>query len=251
MRPERGVLPPGTPDARDILHDLAANDARIRTFYEANTVLTLVSSKLKAKQVVHAEVAFERPDKLYIVGRQRAFRTVAFRLVSVGPEYAVEVPRDREFFFSREGERIKGVPFAVSPSEIARELFLPEDWERIDAEMARVTAYDPATGQATLLLGPHRRPARRIEVGRPDAGAPWVVFKSERLDARGRVYARSVRTAYGVWDGLWFPRSIVADFPGQQTQVRIEQMDNPRFNSDDVKDSLFVIDWSKYETDTH
>lgn len=248
VRPERSILPPGAPEARSILSDLAANDAKIRTFYESNTVLTLSSSRLKAKQVVNAEVAFERPDKLYIVGRQRAFRTVAFRLVSVGPEYAVEVPRDREYFFSREGEKVKGVSFAVSPSEIARELFLPEDWERIAEENARVSSYDPATGQATLLLGAPRRPTRRIEVGRPDAGAPWVLLKSERLNARGHVYARSARSAYGVWDGIRFPRSIVADFPQQKTQVRLEQIDNPKFNSDDVKDALFVIDWSKYET---
>ena len=28
---------------------------------------------------------------------------------------------------------------------------------------------------------------------------------------------------------------------------RIENIDSPKFNTDDVKDSLFVIDWNKYE----
>lgn len=235
------MLPEGSPTVEAILADLSANDSKIHSFRDKQTLLTMKSPKLKATQVVSADVAFERPDKLYIVGRQRAFRGVAFRIRSVGGEYVVQVPSEDAVYTSRNAERIRGVPFSVSPSDIARELFLPEDWGALDGDSVRVADYDPATQTATLLIGSRRAPERRVQV----AGPPWHVTVSERLAKNGEVFARTVRSEYGEWGGIRFPTRIEATFPEQETELRLDKIDNPKFN-EPLEGDLFVIDWNQY-----
>jgi hypothetical protein len=238
---ERGVVLEGAPSVEAILADLAENDARIQSLRERQALMTLVSPKLKATQVVSADIAFERPDKLYIEGRQRAFRTVAFRIRSDSSGYVVQVPTDDAVYVGREGERIEGVPFSVSPSDIARELFLPEEWSELEPRRVELASYDPATQTAVLLIGPRRNPTRRVVV----EGPPWRVVESERLGEGGTVYARTVRSGYRDWEGIRFPEAIVATFPAQETEVRIQKIDNPKFNIP-LEDRLFAIDWNQY-----
>lgn len=237
-RLQRGDRPPGAPAEEAILSELAAEDQQIETFLVRNALLTVESPRLKATQKVSAEIAFRRPDRLHIVGRQQAFRNVVFRLTSVGREFMVDIPREGEPTYRREGETVEGVPFAVSPSDIARELFLPEDWSRLRRNDVRLIHYDPATATATLEVGPRNRPRRRMVVQGPE----WHVVMTERLNDAGEVFARTLRSDYRVWDGIRFPGVIVAEFPTLETTLRLEKINRPRFN-EPLEDDLFDIDW--------
>lgn len=245
-RLERAALPPGAPSEREILDDLAANDARIRSISESSTLLTLKSPDLKATQRVSADIKFERPDRLRIVGRQRLSRSEVFRITSVGSEFVVDIPSEGEPTYRRAGEYVEGIPFEVSPSDIARELFLPEEWAELRRGEVRLTGYDPATGQATLEVGPRREPRRRVVV----EGPPWRVVLSERLDEAGAVVARTTRSDYRVYDGIHFPAAIDAVFPAEETEMRLTEIDKPKFNAP-FKESDFAIDWRQYETRAH
>lgn len=246
-RMERGALPPGAPTEQEVLSDLAANDARIQSISNANATLTMKSPRLKATQVVSADIKFLRPDRLRIVGRQRAFRTEVFRITSVGSEFVVDIPSEGEPTYRHAGETIQGVPFTVSPSDIARELFLPEDWSQLRKSDVRVTAYDAATGHATLEVGPEGHPWRRITV----AGPPWRLTASERLDEQGRVMARTTLSDYREYEGgIQFPENIAALFPNEETELILTNFNKPRFNTIQ-EESDFAIDWRQYEVRTN
>jgi hypothetical protein len=242
-RMQRGALPPGAPTEQDVLSDLAANDAKIQSLSESNATLTLKSPRLKATQTVSADIKFQRPDRLRIVGRQRAFRNEVFRITSVGSEFVVDIPGEGEPTYRRAGETIEGVPFTVSPSDIARELFLPEDWAGLRRGQVRMTGYDPASGRATLEVGPRRNPWRRVTV----EGPPWHVVVSERLDEEGIVVARTTLEDYREYDGIRFPSTIDAVFPTEETELKFTKFDKPKFNVP-LKESDFAIDWRQYET---
>jgi hypothetical protein len=245
-RMERGALPPGAPTEQQVLSDLAANDGKIQSISESNATMSLKSPRLKATQVVSADIKFERPDRLRIVGRQRAFRTEVFRITSVGSEFVVDIPSEGPPTYRHAGETIEGVPFTVSPSDIARELFLPEDWSQLTKDDVRVTGYDPAAGQATLEVGPKGHPWRRVAV----AGPPWHVVLSERLDEQGQVVARTTLSDYREYDGLRFPATLDAVFPTEETELILSKFDNPKFNLP-LEESNFAIDWRQYETRAH
>lgn len=245
-RMQRGALPPGAPSEQEVLADLAENDAKIQSISESNATLTLRSPRLKATQVVSADIKFERPDRLRIVGRQRAFRTEVFRITSVGNDFVVDIPSEGPPTYRHAGETIEGVPFTVSPSDIARELFLPEDWSRLRRDDVRVTGYEPGTGQATLEVGPKERPRRRVTV----AGPPWHVVLSERMDEQGKVVARTTLSDYREYEGLRFPETVAAVFPEEETELIFTNIDKPKFNPV-LKESDFAIDWRQYETRAH
>ena len=238
-RPETSVVPAkGAPNAKAIVADLAANDARIDSFREKQALLSIKSPKLRATQVVSADVGFRRSGDLFIVARQRMhLGGIAFRLVSVGDVYAVRIPSEHRTVRGTAGEPVEDVPFAVSPSDIARALFLPEDWATLDPTEVRVSAFDPATSTATLLIGPKEAPRHRLTV----SGPPWRVITSERIDERGQVYAKSTRSDYRDWNAISFPTTIEAVFPEYETEVKLYKIDDPQFNTP-LEESLFVID---------
>lgn len=234
-------LPPGSPDAHDIIEALSANDASMENFRAAGT-FTLESPKLEAvERFPTGTIAFRKPGELYVEGRL-VVGIIAFRLVSVGSEFLIEFPRKRDaeerYFYRLEGETLESVPFSVSPADVAREMFTPPDWFSYDQDQIRVVGYDEGTQTATLELGPRRRPERRLVV----RGQPWVIVQSQRLGTDGSIIADTTLGDYHEIDGVRFPASVDARFPGEQTRMTFE-MRNIRINTDQVTDDLFTIKW--------
>ena len=219
-RVQHVALPPGAPDAAAILAGLAGNDAAITNF-KAKGSMSLASPDFAGvKTCDDGLVAFRRPADLCVIGKKLVVGVTVFRVTCIGDEFLIEFPAtpEEEPYYRVEGEQFGSVPFSVSPSEIAREMFLPEVWPDVKPKDFRLVAYDQAQQQATVEIGHKRAPRRRIVV----TGPPWRVIRSERLDKDGTVLAETGMDDYREIDGVQFPAKVDASFPGEQTRMTID-----------------------------
>ncbi len=229
-------LPPGAPTPEMILQDLAANDAAIHTFRATGT-FTLKSPELTATQLLReSAIHFRTPTDLLVIGRK--YGKQVFRLTCVGPQFIIEFPTERQYYYRPEGERVEGVDDAVSPADIAREMFLPEVWSELDPRQARITAFDPERGAAAMEVlsgGLRRRPRRRLLL----EGVPWIVRRSELLDRDGRIVAVTRKDAYHEQGGVRFPTQVESVFPGQDALMRFDMRE--LFLNTPIDDAQFDI----------
>jgi len=92
---------------------------------------TTTAPELEKKQKFRGNLAVEIPDKLRLVS-SGAFGRKLFDLISVGKSFLLHVPSEQKVFYEQEGMEVESLPFSVSPNDITKELFIPEDWDRID-----------------------------------------------------------------------------------------------------------------------
>jgi hypothetical protein len=234
----RADLAPGAPSVETILNDLAANDAAIKNF-KATGTFRLKSPDLVATQLLReSAIYFRRPMDLYVVGRKYA--TQVFRLTCVGPKFLVELPTEKQYYFRPEGEKVNKLGLkTVSPSDIAREMFLPEVWTEISAKNVRMAAYDESrhTANLEILTGAIRkRVHRRLLV----EGAPWVVRRSELLDRHDRIIAVTTKDDYHEQDGVRFPAKVASVFPSEDAEMSFDM--RKYFINTDQGDISFEID---------
>jgi hypothetical protein len=223
----------GAPRPAEILAALAANDEAVQSFRAAGS-FKLESPEFEAVKVFKdGGIAFRRPADLSVRGRN-ALGMEMFRLTSVGSEFLIDFPASHDKPYYRvEGEQFASVPFSVSPSDIAREMFLPENWNELKKREVRLLEYDPQTQTAVLEIGPRNAPRRRVTV----MGPPWVVVKNERMEA-GQAVAVTTKNDYRDEAGIRFPAFIDAWFPGEQTRLTFEmrkisinvEIDKPLFD---------------------
>lgn len=236
-------IPEDAPDVDVILKDLADNDAKVVNF-RAAAHFTLQSPEVEGIQKFRSGsyIAYRRPSDLCVVGRLRT-GNVAFQLTCVGDEFLVEFPMERDpekrYYYQFGGEQFESVPFSVSPSDVARELFFPEEWAKLGRREARIIGYEQ--GVATMTVGSRRHPRRVLDVGQLEDGH-WVVLKSELLDDDGGIVALTTRNTYHEVDGYRFPTAVDVEFPGEQARISFE-LQNIRINTDLVNDSTFTFDW--------
>ena len=231
QRVEVAALPDSAPDASEILEDLARNDARIENFRGAGTFI-LESPDFDAVKKFRGNIKFRRPADLYVQGNHRITNIPLFKLTCVGQEFLMEFPGSRDRSFYRiEGEQYEDVAFSVSPSDIAREMFLPEDWGAIRPREARVVRYDTETNVATVAIGPRNEPRRLIDVMRVNPDDPsWVIARNTRIDKSAKVIAETNLDGYSAIDGTMFPTEIDAWFPTEETRM-IFRMRNVQLNT--------------------
>ncbi len=231
-RIEPASLPEGAPTVTEILRDLAANDGRIANFRGAGTFI-LESPEFDAVKKFRGSIKFRRPADLYVQGNHRLTGIPLFKLTCVGPEFLMEFPGSRDqSFYKLEGEQFDDVPFSVSPSDIAREMFLPEAWSEIGRRDARVIGFDPERNVATLSIGPRSAPRRWIEVTRINPENPtWVVVLNVRLAEGGRVIAETRLAEYNAIGAAMFPTEVEAWFPTEATRMTFN-MRNIQLNTD-------------------
>lgn len=234
-RIEHAPLPPGAPNPEEIMAELAANDSAVQSF-RAKGTFTVESPDLSgAKTFRNGSISFRRPASLSVLGRND-LGMAAFRLTCVGSEFLIEFPASKdEPYYRLEGERFADVPFSVSPSDIAREMFLPESWGELRAREYRLVAFDALKQEATIEIGPKRQPRRRVVVRGPE----WVVMRSERLDDDGNVIALCTKGDYRLFEGMRFPAAVEACFPNEATRMTFE-MRTIRLNGE-LKDDDFDI----------
>ncbi len=228
----RADLPVGAPSVDELLRDLAQNDTRIQSFRSGGT-FQIESPDLEAIQRFRGFIVFERPDHLYVQGNHRITNIPVFKLACNGPEFIMEFPGSMDqSFYQVEGEQFEDVPFSVSPSDIAREMFLPEEWGALRPRDARVVGYDSQTQTATLAVGPAGAPRRVVDMVRVDAADPrWVARRDTRLKDDGGVLAITTLEEYTNVDGALFPTKVDAMFPTEATRMTFE-MSRVRLNLD-------------------
>lgn len=233
-------LPAGAPTAETLLADLAGNDARIESF-RAGGSFQIESPDLEAIQRFRGFIAFRRPASLYVQGNHRITNIPVFKLACAGPEFVMEFPGNMDqSFYQVEAEQFEDVPFSVSPSDIAREMFLPEDWGAMRRRDVRVVGYDAATQIVSLAVGPADRPRRIVELVRVDDADPrWVPQRDVRLRDDGGVLAVTTLDEYTNVDGALFPARVDAHFPTEATRM-IFSMSRVRLNLD-VADDYFQV----------
>lgn len=228
--------PSDAPALAEILADLIENDNAIQNFRASGT-FTLQIPELDGIRKFHqGSIAFRRPADLHARARHRVTGIVLFELTCVGKEYLLEFPtQPDEYFYESDGIQFTSVPTRVSPSEIAREMFLPESWAELRPKEIRMTAYDAESHIATLEIGKVRNPRRRILV----KGVPWRIYQNTLFDEAGAVRAKTTLEDYHEIDGLRFPAKVDAVFPGEEARMTF-QMRNIRPNAE-IKESRFDI----------
>ncbi len=213
----RTELPPGAPAIEEVLDDLEANDAAIASF-KATGKFVLKSPELATiHQLPQSTIYFQRPDRLHVIGRKYGGTTV-LRLTCTGPEFLLELPTEKQFFYRPTGARFESVSFPVSPSDIAQEMFLPEEWGRLSERQVNLTAFDAALQTLSMEISSKGRKGyvrRRLLL----EGKPWVVLRSELLDEAGNVVARTIKGDYRERDGLRFPAEVECSFPEEDAHM--------------------------------
>lgn len=241
QRVQPGLPPAHAPAIKEILADLAANDAAIASF-SADGTCTVQFPELRSTERFQGRVAFRKPAQLFVKGRHRATGSVLMTMTCVGDEYLLNFPSRGECYYQFHGYPGQDAPLAVSPSAIVSEMFFGEEWAKIGAREARIVQYDAEQGRATVVIGPVRHASRRIVV----QGPPWVIVENEQLDADGNQVALTTRDQYRLLDGIRFPSRVDVQFPSDNTRMTFE-MRNIRLNVV-LDESLFRFKWHPKDT---
>lgn len=233
-RVERGAVPPGAPKTvlKDILTDLAANESALRSF-KAGGDFYIKTAESPALQHCDGKVFFRKPSDLYVEGWS-VLGAREFKLVCKQDRYWIWYKG--QLRTGSGAEPVEGISWKVTPSEIVREMFLPETWSQVDIRQAHLTEYDEGRHKAAILLGSEKNPRRRLEV----TGPPWDVTKNELFDPKtGKVVASTTLSDYREKSGVRYPKTIAAEFPVQEMTLKFD-ITNPELNTP-LDDTRFTI----------
>ncbi|MDZ4861750.1 MAG: hypothetical protein SGI88_22475 [Candidatus Hydrogenedentes bacterium] len=233
-------VPAGAPNVADIIASLQTNDTALSNFRAAGT-LTLESPKLKSIQRFPSGiVAYRRPADLYVVGKN-ALGATLFKLTSRDAEFLIEFPAvsntDDRYYYSFEGEQFADVPFSVLPADVAREMFMPVDWDTVTQDSARLTGYDPQSGEATIEIDLSHGLTRKLTV----RGEPWVIVGNVLRNSDGSPLSETRLSDFTENNGVRFPARSEAWFPIERTRLSFD-LRNIRINTE-LDAALFNITW--------
>ena len=163
-----------------------------------------------------------------------------------GEDYLVEFPQkpkdsEERYYDPLNGLGQANVPADVSPSDVAREMFLPEDWGSLKRRQRRIVSANPNKETLTITVGPEKAPHRRLVVGRVgETVGSWAVLRSELLEEGGMPVAIVTREEYHRKEGVLFAEHVRAWFPKQRARLTFD-MRNIRMNRDLDEQKLFTI----------
>ncbi len=220
-------IPDADAKKQAILADIQTNAAQLQSM-AALANFTFVQRKDDTRSF-QGSVMFKQPDKLYVRGNHYPSGAKIFEMASNGSQWYADFAMDNQFYSSRQ----EHAGLAVTPLDIARELFFPDDWK--DAAQIILTKYDTNTGQAELLIRAKKSLVRKVAL----AGPPWTVVESVMLDHLGREVVKTSRGAYHEENGIRFPFDIRAEFPTENASVTCI-IRKAKFNSTDIPEDLFI-----------
>jgi len=206
-------LPPGAPSVDTILSSLAANEAALRTFRAAGTIMVQIP-EIEATQISReSSLFYEAPGRLNIIGRR--YGTRGIELTYVDDAFLIEFPTRKEYCLQDQAKSFE----TLSSADIVREMFCPEIWESINQRDVRITAFDEAEKTATVefwITGRHPWCKRVIKV----QGAPWVILENVLLNENKEVVARTFKKDYHEQEGIRYPTEIESTYPGEEAWMR-------------------------------
>ena len=206
------VIPPFQEgDVGRAVETLAERQNRLQNF-KAKVKFSIESPELEKKQKFRGNLAVEIPDKLRLVS-SGAFGRKLFDLISVGKSFLLHVPSEQKVFYEQEGMEVESLPFSVSPNDITKELFIPEDWDRID--LADVKLISPGGRRTTIAVYDEGRLKRKLWLERPR----WLLVRDELYAEDGTLRAVTVLGRYRRMEEMWLPTYLEAHYPLRQTRM--------------------------------
>lgn len=220
------------PEIDQILQDLDSNDRLVHSF-QGRGIFILESPEFDGKRKFRGNLKFQRPASLYVQGAKLGGAIIVFRMISLEQQFLMEFPGDKEqSFYQIEGQEFEDIPFSVSPSDIAREMFLPETWGEVRKRSMTIISFDQDTGILVVEMTQRRRIHRRLELQQLDADAPrWVITRNIRFDSNGEILATTTLENFTRVGETLFPGKVDAYFPTEDTRMTFT-MRNIRLNTD-------------------
>lgn len=226
------VIPPFREgDVERAVETLADRQSGLRNV-KARVKFSIESPDLQRRQRFRGNLAVEMPDKLRLVS-SGAFGRTLFDLVSVEKSFLLYFPSERKVFFEKEGMAVESLPFSVSPSDITRELFLPEDWGRID--LANLELISPGGRRTTIAVNSEGRLKRKLWLERPR----WLLVRDELYAEDGTLRAVTVLGRYRRIQEIWLPTYLEAHYPMRETRMVIN-IGNVKVNTE-LHPRMFVF----------
>lgn len=228
--------PPAVPVFREddvdrVIATLAARQNNLQNF-KARVRFTIESPDLDEKRRFRGNLAVEMPDKLRLVS-SGAFGRKLFDLISVGKSFLLHFPSERQVFLEKEGLDLESLPFSVSPSDIAKEFFSPEDWERMDLDNVRLVS--PGGEHLTIAIHFGDGLRRKLWIER----RRWWLMRDELYGEDGALRAITVLDRYRQIGGIWLPTYLEADYPMRETRM-VMRLANVDVNTE-LNPKLFVF----------
>lgn len=212
-------LPPGAPEAKDVLASLAASESALTGFSARGTLILKAPDRAAIRMLPHSDVLFQRPASLYVAGRKYAH--TAFRLYCQDKRFLIVMPLDQQYYYRQSGEALEYYGPQASPADIAREMFVPEAWAQVSPRLSRVTAFHREARQLELEVyrdeaAPSLKRWLRVE------GPPWVILESKLYDRAGQVLAWTRKSDYRQHGEVRIPAELQTDFPLSDAWMRYE-----------------------------
>jgi outer membrane lipoprotein-sorting protein len=213
------------------IETLAAGQNDLHNF-KARARFSIESPDLERRQSFRGNLAVEMPDKVRLVSNG-AFGRKLFDLISVGKTFLLYYPSEQKVFFEKEGVEVESLPFSVSPSDIVKELFLPEDWACMRFEDVKVVS--PGGRRMVIAVYSDGRLTRKLWVQRPR----WWLVRDELYAEDGTLRALTVFERYREIGGMWLPTHLEAHYPQRETRM-VMQISNVEVNSQ-LDPAMFVF----------
>jgi outer membrane lipoprotein-sorting protein len=198
-------------DVEQAINALGTRQDALKNF-KARVKFTIESPDLKRSQRFSGNIAVEMPDKLRLVSTG-PFGRKLFDLISVEKSFLLHLPSEQKVFFEKEGVEVESLPFSVSPSDIARELFVPEDWGSTDLDDVRLMSQRGR--RMSLEMCPDGRVERELLVQPPK----WLLVRNELYAEDGALRAVTVLGRYRQLEGIWLPTHLEAHYPLRDTRL--------------------------------
>lgn len=193
---------------REFIDHVVARESGVRNM-QARTRFSLDSPDLKRRVTLRGFVAFATPDKLRVQGHA-VFGIDAFDLISVGPSFYLHIPSEDKTFYQHDGVPLEGVPFSVSPVDVAREMFGPFTATPLRSRDLRLLGVSDELAVLECVSGTTRHIVT--------VDTQWRVLKRVRYDG-DRITCTAVMDNYDDVDGTLFPHRIELEYPARKTSV--------------------------------
>ena len=209
------TLPAAAPSVEDVVDDLARNDGAIAGFRASGTFI--FESPEVTRRRFQGRVIFQRPHDLSLRGNHPVLGTRIFDMECRGDAWVIDIPSENQRFEGQGATTFEGLEgVSVTPFDIAREVFLQEEWGALAPEQVEMLRYSPRSHSAVLLIERPDGFRRRVEV----TGVPWVVVRSSLYTPDGDLIAEVERGDYREVEGFRVATRVTSTFP--LTDARLE-----------------------------
>jgi len=198
-----------------ILDELDSQAKAIRSFRAGGTFV-LKSPELEEVQLLRqSSVRYRHPGELHVVGRK--YSKAVFELTSTPEALLIVLPTEQQYFYSGQGGVVDTLSGAVTVGQIVREMFFPEDWDRLEPGRVRLGETNEDGTLRMTVTNEDGSLRRELLL----TSSPWRVVENTlwRDGARLAVTQMSDFTQDGE---AVFPRQVRSEFPAERAFMEFQ-----------------------------